>query len=165
MDVLVADDNEEVLSLLANTLTARGYTVTTVRDGIAALRAVERNPGIRLAILNWMMPGLDGLVVSKKLKANPAADIRTVVVVGRRFREEIGEAFSSWADYYISKPLRLASVIDCVDVAGRAGRRRRAVEPIACCRAGAPLRGRSTRRPGCNGDSLVYLPSSHVAWN
>ena len=109
MHVLVADDNERALSILASRLIERGYVVTAARDGMAARSAIERNPDIRLVILNWMLPRLDGLTLSRELK-EARANVYTVVVVGSHFWREVRDAFASWADRFVSKSLLLGAL-------------------------------------------------------
>ena len=104
MHVLIADDDKRVLSILASYLTRWGRTVTAVCDGVAARRVIEQNPDIELVILNWMLPGLDGLALSRELK-DAGANIQTVVMVGGSFRSEVENAFASWTDRFVSKPL------------------------------------------------------------
>lgn len=128
MRVLLADDDERALAFLANHLKARGYSVTTAQDGFTALNAVERDPGIRVVILNWMMPDLDSWRVSRQLKACKARGVYTIVVVGRHFCQEIKERFPSWADEYISKPF---------DLQGLAARLHTAVRSIGVLRSDA----------------------------
>lgn len=111
MHVLIADDDKRALSILASHLQRKGYTVTAVYNGIAARRVIERNPDIGLVILNWMLPGLDGLALSREIKRS-GANIYTVVIVGRTFRSEVGNAFASWADRFVSKPLSPGGLSD-----------------------------------------------------
>jgi len=107
MRVLIADDDRQALGFLKGCLTAWGHRVTTVHDGAAALAAIQSNSGITVAILNWMMPGMDGWRVSRRIKADRARQVRTILVVGAHFRSAAEEAFGSWADDYISKPFDL----------------------------------------------------------
>ena len=88
MHVLVVDDDEGALELLVDRLREMGYVPQAVRSGTEALKAAQDNPGIRLAILNWMLPGLDGLEVAREFK-HAGAEIYTVVLVGRCFCDEV----------------------------------------------------------------------------
>lgn len=112
MRVLLADDDKLALAFLKDHLTAWGYSVTTARDGVKALKAVAEDPGIQVAILNWMMPGLDSWQVSRRLKEDEARDIYVIIIVGSCFCKEIKKAFPSLADEYISKPFDLQDVRD-----------------------------------------------------
>lgn len=102
MQVLVAEDDTQTLATMAHCLSKLGYTVTTVRDGDSALRAIEQNPDIELAVMNWMLPGIDGIAASRKMKARRPG-MRTIVVVGGRFCAEVRDAFRPWADHFVSK--------------------------------------------------------------
>lgn len=69
--ILIADDNEDLRSLLAYQLQARGYAVITAADGVKAMemcRAEKPN----LVLLDVIMPGMDGAEVGAALKEDPA---------------------------------------------------------------------------------------------
>lgn len=106
MHVLVAEDDTQVLAIVANCLSKWGYVVTAVRDGDSALKAFEQNPDIKLVVMNWMLPGADGIAVSREMKSRREA-VQTIVVVGGRFCAEIRDAFRSWADHFVSRSLLL----------------------------------------------------------
>ena len=129
MHVLVSDDNERALSILVSNFVNRGCVVTAARDGVAARRAIERNPDIRLVILNWMLPRLDGLALSRELK-EAQANVYTVVVVGSHFWREVKDAFASWADRFVSKSLILG-VLSAVLSSAEAGDELPEVSPRA----------------------------------
>ena len=102
--VMIADDDPVARTKLAGRLERWGCQVTVVGDGPSAIRGIGAYPEIDLAILNWMLPGLDGLLVAKALKEG-APRVQTLVMVGSRFRGQVGAAFPSWADGYVGKPL------------------------------------------------------------
>ncbi len=78
--VLVADDTESVRSLFERLLSADGHDVVSVADGRAALDAIQRDrPDVIL--LDVEMPGIDGLEVCRRLKADPATRLTPVVMV------------------------------------------------------------------------------------
>ena len=104
MHVLIGDDDEQTLALMATALRQWGYVVTTACDGTAARSAIDQDPDIRAVILNWMLPGLDGLALARELK-QAEANIYTVVLVGRSFCDEARAAFGVWADEFVGKPL------------------------------------------------------------
>ena len=92
MHVLIADDDPVTRTELAGRLKLWGCRVTAVEDGLAATRAIGAYPEIDLAILNWMMPGLDGMLVAKALKSG-ALHAQTLVMVGDRFRDQVEAEF------------------------------------------------------------------------
>jgi len=68
--VLIVDDEEQILQLVANLLEAKGHEPMTASDGEEALRMIEnRRPDVIL--LDIMMPGLDGATVAQKLRESP----------------------------------------------------------------------------------------------
>lgn len=109
MHVLIADDDPGIRTELAGHLKRWGCQVTAVGDGPSATRAIGAYPEIDLAILNWMMPGLDGMLVAKALK-DVAPHAQTLVMVGSRFRDQVEAAFPSWADGYVGKPLHFRAL-------------------------------------------------------
>ena len=103
MHVLIADDDRNASARLEMHLRACGHTVTTVADGRAALRAVRRNPRIDAAVLNWLMPGMDGWRVARRIKASVARPVRTIVLVGGAFREDVRRHLAGCADVCLAK--------------------------------------------------------------
>ena len=70
--VLVVDDDESTCDALQRLLSRMGYSTACVRDGRAALDAVESvRPDV--IVLDWMMPEMDGLEVLRRLRESPAA--------------------------------------------------------------------------------------------
>jgi CheY-like chemotaxis protein len=78
--VLVADDDDDILTLVGLRLERAGYAVVTAHDGEEALAAAEAHP-IELAVIDVMMPGIDGHEVVRRLRARPeTADIPILVL-------------------------------------------------------------------------------------
>ncbi len=102
--VLVADDNDDILALVTFRLERAGYAVIQARDGQEALRlAVEHRPS--LAILDLMMPRLDGYEVTRGIRADPAiADMPVVLLTARSQEADVARGFEVGADDYIRKP-------------------------------------------------------------
>jgi two-component system KDP operon response regulator KdpE len=99
--VLIADDDRQILGALRIILSARGYDVSTARDGKEALdRAVSDHPD--LVLLDLGMPGVDGLSVIQAIRGWSAVPI--LVVSGRTDSAEIVEALDLGADDYVTKP-------------------------------------------------------------
>lgn len=78
--ILVADDHADVREMMRISLVLEGYDVITVRDGAEALRILEVEP-VDAAVLDVMMPGLDGLSVLARLRTEQATSDLPVVVV------------------------------------------------------------------------------------
>lgn len=76
--ILVVDDDRDTCSTLSDILSDLGYTVDTANDGYAALELSEGNL-YRLALLDYKMPGMDGLELCRRLRASrPAVEVALV---------------------------------------------------------------------------------------
>ena len=120
MRVLIAEDSEVTRRLLASQLERWGYTVVAVNDGAEAWRELQRPDAPRMAILDWMMPGMDGVDVCRMVRAlNAEPYIYIVLLTGRDRRQDIVRGLSAGADDYITKPFDAQEL----EVRARAGRR------------------------------------------
>lgn len=102
--LLVADDDEDILTLVQLRLARSGYEVVVARDGEEALRlAQERCPD--LAVLDWMMPKATGLEVLRALRAGETtAEIPVVLLTARASDDDVQAGIDAGADDYIAKP-------------------------------------------------------------
>jgi DNA-binding response OmpR family regulator len=102
--VLVADDDEDILELVAFRLERAGYEVITARDGTEALAAArERHPD--LAVLDVMMPGMTGYDVTRELRGDDATRAIPVILLTARVQEaDVNRGFEAGADDYLRKP-------------------------------------------------------------
>jgi DNA-binding response OmpR family regulator len=101
---LVADDDPDILTLVGFRLERAGYEVLPARDGEEALAlALEHQPD--LAILDVMMPKLDGYEVTQRLRNNQSTSGMPVILLTARVQEaDITRGFEAGADDYIKKP-------------------------------------------------------------
>ena len=102
--VLVADDDRDILDLLAFRLGRAGYEVVSASDGEEALRlAVERKPD--LAVLDVMMPKMDGFDLTRRLREEEATSKMPIILLTARTQEaDIQRGFDAGADDDIRKP-------------------------------------------------------------
>jgi DNA-binding response OmpR family regulator len=102
--VLVADDDPDILALVRFRLESGGYDVVAANDGEEALRlAVVRAPD--LAVLDVMMPKLDGYEVTTRLRQNEGTRTMPVILLTARVQEaDIARGFEVGADDYVKKP-------------------------------------------------------------
>jgi putative two-component system response regulator len=108
--VLVVDDNPFISSLLRQRLTAEGYDVTVVGDGLEALSAVAANPP-DLILLDLDLPFLSGDEVCRRLKADPVTRLIPVVMITAQgaFQNKLA-AWDYGADDFLAKPFHLIEV-------------------------------------------------------
>jgi sigma-B regulation protein RsbU (phosphoserine phosphatase) len=105
MRALVADDDPASAALLRHTLARWGLDVIVAHDGTAALKAVQDDPTIGLAVLDWSMPGLDGPEVCRRIRADPArAHLHLLLLTAREGRADVISGLDAGADDYLSKP-------------------------------------------------------------
>ena len=105
MRALVADDDLATAALLQRTLERWGLDVIVAHNGLEALKAVQGDPGIGLAVLDWSMPGLDGPDVCRRIRADPSrAHLHLLLLTAREGRADVISGLDSGADDYLSKP-------------------------------------------------------------
>ena len=110
--VLIADDEPRIRLLLRTSLRDAGHDVREVADGEAALRAIrERPPSV--AILDVQMPGLSGLEVCRRVRADPRlAGVRLLVVSANATE---ADALTAGADVFLAKPFSPTRLLAAVD--------------------------------------------------
>lgn len=104
MKILIADDDLVSRLLLERTLVALGHDVTAVGDGLAAVTALLKPDGPRIAILDWMMPGATGLEVCRLVRHRPAPYVYILLLTARDRREDIVTGLDAGADDFVTKP-------------------------------------------------------------
>jgi two-component system cell cycle response regulator len=105
--ILAAEDNPVFQSMLRSILTKWGYQVVVAKDGDEALRALEAEDAPRLAILDWMMPGIDGVDVCRRVRAvGREPYIYILLLTARTDSEDLVAGMDSGADDYLTKPFK-----------------------------------------------------------
>lgn len=105
MKILIADDNDFYRCMLQATLTDWGYEVVAAPDGLTAWQALQQPDPPKLAILDWVMPGLDGPELCRRVRAvSSAVPTYLILLTAKGGRENIITGLASGADDYINKP-------------------------------------------------------------
>jgi putative two-component system response regulator len=103
--ILVADDQPSNRELLEEFLSAQGFKVITVEDGVAALQQLVTSQ-IDLVLLDVMMPRLDGFAVCEKIKSNPETDLIPVVLItALSDKEDRLQGIKAGADDFLTRPV------------------------------------------------------------
>jgi diguanylate cyclase (GGDEF)-like protein len=103
--ILLADDDEVSRHILKATLSRWGFDVVTAVDGEQAWQILEGADTPRLAILDWMMPGMDGVDVCRKVREQLTGPyIYMLLLTSKREKEDIVSGMAAGADDYVSKP-------------------------------------------------------------
>lgn len=103
--ILIAEDHHVSRHLLQRNLSNWGFEVITAEDGEAAVRVLEAKDAPPLAIVDWMMPRMDGLEVCRRVRAlKDRPYIYLVLLTAKSHKEEIATGLEAGADDYIVKP-------------------------------------------------------------
>jgi CheY-like chemotaxis protein len=105
MKVLVADDDPVARRMLEAMLPRWGYEVVLAADGVAAWQILRKLDRPQLAVLDWMMPGMDGLEVVRKLRALPHPNpLYLLMLTAKGGKENVIAGLDAGADDYMTKP-------------------------------------------------------------
>jgi DNA-binding response OmpR family regulator len=105
MKILVAEDDAVIRRLLEVTLLGWGYEVQLTCDGEAACAALQGNAPPPLALLDWMLPGMDGLEICRRVRSTSAGKaIYIILLTTRNRKEDVIAGLDSGADDYVTKP-------------------------------------------------------------
>ncbi|HET9205207.1 MAG TPA: response regulator [Burkholderiaceae bacterium] len=109
--ILVVDDVEKNVRLLADVLTARGFRTSTAASGAAALESIRRDPP-DLVLLDVMMPGMDGYAVCQAIRADAQhAMLPVVLVTALDPAQERVKGLEAGADDFLNKPVNQAELM------------------------------------------------------
>ena len=120
MKILIAEDNVVFRRILETNLVKWGYEIVTTQDGLEAWAALHAENAPQLAILDWMMPGLTGVELCRKIRQERKEPYTYIILLTAKHGEdELVMGMEAGADDYITKPFRPAEL----KVRLRAGRR------------------------------------------
>ncbi|QJD90739.1 response regulator [Duganella dendranthematis] len=106
--VLVVEDEQRLARLLVSYLQAAGYRASAQHDGLSVQATVAAGD-VDLILLDWMLPGMDGLSLCRALRAN--SDIPIIMMTARAQEEDRLDGLDSGADDYICKPFSPREVV------------------------------------------------------
>ena len=111
MRILIAEDDLTSRSMLAAVLRKAGHEVVETVDGATAWEALQRPDAPRLAILDWMMPGMDGLEVVRRVRALQAERSPYIMMLtAKGDRADIIAGLDAGANDYLAKPVHIGEL-------------------------------------------------------
>jgi DNA-binding response OmpR family regulator len=111
MRILVVDDDTRLTQLLQMVFESRGYGVTIANDGEQALESLEQELPEAI-LLDLMLPGVSGLEVCKRIRANPRTSFIPIIVITAKYDTRTRrELMDAGANEYLVKPFRPSELI------------------------------------------------------
>jgi len=105
LKILIAEDDPVSRRLLQAFLTKWGYEVVLAGDGAETCRLLEGDRGLRLAILDWMMPELDGIEVCRRIRRRHSEPyVYLLLLTARNSKKDLVAGLEAGADDYLAKP-------------------------------------------------------------
>lgn len=109
MKVLIAEDDAVWLKVLSRYVANWGYEVTQAKNGTHALQILQRDAASRVALLDWQMPGIDGIDVCRRVKSDDSIPFTYVLMLSSRDHEkDMVAGLDAGADDYLTKPVQPA---------------------------------------------------------
>lgn len=114
---MIIEDDPSVRTLLDKALTAKGYRVSLVSDGLEGLTSLEtQTPD--LLIVDIMMPRLDGMTFVKAIKANPStAEMPVIFLTAKNDPRSMIDGINVGAKFYVTKPFQIDELIRKIEKA------------------------------------------------
>lgn len=112
--VLVVDDDDTIRRLVSHRLESAGYAVRVFEDGREAADALEGSYEPDLAVMDVMMPRVDGTRLAKMIRGGELAvrsDLPIVMLTSRGREEHVVEGFDAGVDDYVTKPFRSGELL------------------------------------------------------
>ena len=122
MRAVIADDDPVTTAILSRTLQGWGIDVACAPDGLSAWELLTTGPAPELAIVDWMMPGIDGIDLCRRIRQEPTLSAMYVLLLtGRSGREDLVAGLDAGADDYMVKPIDTEELRARVQVGARVG--------------------------------------------
>ena len=116
--ILAVEDDECSLDILDNYLSEAGYEVIPAADCAIALRKLEENPGVKVILLDRLLPAMDGIELIRNLKCDERfKSIPIVVQTALALPEQVLESAEAGALFHLSKPYNRLQLLGVVNAA------------------------------------------------
>ncbi len=120
MKILIAEDNAFSRTLLKKALTKAGYDVLAAENGDGAWEILQQPDRPRLALIDWMMPGLSGIELCRRIRQSDGAlPVYVILLTAKTDKEDVLEGFAAGADDFIKKPFDSGELLARIQVGRR----------------------------------------------
>ncbi|MDR1575105.1 MAG: response regulator [Treponema sp.] len=112
--VLAVDDDPDIREYFGELAQWQGFFCETAGDGEEALRLIEQNSAYDVYFVDWKMPGIDGIALSRKIKEKGGARSVIIMISASEWDLIEAEAKEAGVDHFLPKPLFPSSIADCI---------------------------------------------------
>ena len=120
MKVLLVEDDPDLRMLIQSILVELGHDISSFSDAESAWDAIALGQEFPMMILDWMLPGMDGLELCRRIRARPPVpDPVVIVITARQERDHLSKILGAGADDYIAKPFSVDHFEVRLQIAGR----------------------------------------------
>ena len=120
MKILIAEDNAFSRTLLKKTLGKAGYDVLAAENGDKAWEILQQEDPPKLALIDWMMPGLSGIDLCRRIRAvDTTMPLYIILLTAKSDKEDVLEGFAAGADDFIKKPFDSGELLARIQVGRR----------------------------------------------
>ncbi|MDR1124417.1 MAG: response regulator [Elusimicrobiota bacterium] len=113
--LLAVDDAPEVLEFFLNSAHKLGIACDVASDGEQALSLINKNGNYDINFIDWKMPGMDGIELSRRIRERDSKDQIIIMISSMDWRTIEAEAKSAGINKFISKPLFPSTIYDCIN--------------------------------------------------
>lgn len=120
MKILIAEDNAFSRTLLKKTLVKAGYEAVVAENGDAAWEILQKDDPPKLALVDWMMPGLSGVELCRNIRGlDSPIPVYVIFLTAKTDKEDVLEGFAAGADDFIKKPFDSGELLARIQVGRR----------------------------------------------
>jgi signal transduction histidine kinase/DNA-binding response OmpR family regulator len=113
--IIAVDDDPEVLEYFEEVMQGLGLSCETAKDGEEALRLVEQNGAYHICFVDWKMPGMNGIQLTRELKKRSLENTIVIMISAFEWTVIAEEAKEAGVDKFLSKPLFPSSIADVIN--------------------------------------------------
>lgn len=114
--ILIIDDDDRNIFALKAVLTSKGYQCITATGGTQALEILHKEPGISIALVDMMMPDIDGYELMMLIRKMPSMQhIKLVAVTAQAMAGDKEKCMAAGADEYVSKPVDVDNLLQVIN--------------------------------------------------